>query len=112
MGDEFSEMVEVWKSNYGLAYNSPEDAMRWWEKATKGWAPAGAVAALGLCLIEIERLQRALTVTKGAVEMLDKMDDDAQTEVERLRALLKTVAGTIHLGERWMLVLEELKGEK
>jgi hypothetical protein len=77
MGDEFSEMVEVWKSNYGLAYNSPEDAMRWWEKATKGWAPAGAVAALGLCLIEIERLKAERNeIIEMCAEVCEKVSDD------------------------------------
>jgi hypothetical protein len=60
MGDEFSEMVDCWKVNYGLADKSPAEAMRWWESENRGCAPAGAVAALGLCLIEIERLTNLL----------------------------------------------------
>jgi hypothetical protein len=54
------EMICGWRINYGLDEKSPEDAMRWWNDAMDGRAPAGAVAALGLALNEIERLRAAL----------------------------------------------------
>ena len=40
----------------GLDKRSPDEAMRWWSDNNIGQAPAGAVAALGLCLEAIARL--------------------------------------------------------
>jgi hypothetical protein len=54
------DVIECWKANYGLDKRTPEQAMRWWHDSCNGMAPAGAVAALGLCLIEIERLKALL----------------------------------------------------
>ena len=54
------DMIECWKVNYGLDKRTPEEAMRWWHDGNGGMAPAGAVAALGLCLLEIERLRTAM----------------------------------------------------
>ena len=51
------EMINDWRINYGLDVSSPEDAGRWWSERNDGKAPAGAVAALGLCIEEIERLR-------------------------------------------------------
>ena len=51
------ETIEAWRINYGLDKRSPADAMRWWESNMRA-APSGAVAALGLCLEEIENLKR------------------------------------------------------
>ena len=52
------DMIECWKVNYGLDKRTPQDAARWWHDSFNGLAPAGAVAALGLCLLEIERLKK------------------------------------------------------
>ena len=54
------ETIRCWKVNYGLDKRTPEEAMRWWFKGMDGCAPAGAVAALGLALEEIERLKKEL----------------------------------------------------
>lgn len=53
------ETIDTWRTHYGLATREPVDAAAWWATHYKG-APAGAVAALGEALLEIERLQRAL----------------------------------------------------
>lgn len=54
-----AETIRVWRINYGLDTRTPEEAMRWWAREMHGCAPAGAVAALGICLNEIERLYAA-----------------------------------------------------
>lgn len=56
MTDLTPDMIAAWRANYGLATRTPEEAMRWWDERCLGKAPAGAVAALGLCLEEIARL--------------------------------------------------------
>lgn len=45
-----AETIRVWRINYGLDTRTPEQAGRWWSGEMHGCAPAGAVAALGLCL--------------------------------------------------------------
>lgn len=52
-----AETIRTWRINYGLDTRTPEQAMRWWSGEMHGCAPAGAVAALGLCLDEIDRLR-------------------------------------------------------
>ena len=51
------EMIDCWRINYGLDTRSPEDAGRWWNDNNAGMAPAGAVAALGIVLDELERMR-------------------------------------------------------
>jgi len=51
------ETIECWKINYGLDTRNPMDAAKWWSDNFNGMAPAGAVAALGCAIIEIERIQ-------------------------------------------------------
>jgi hypothetical protein len=51
-----SQMLSDWRANYGLDKRTPIKAMRWWQDNMDGKAPAGVVAALGLCINEIERL--------------------------------------------------------
>ena len=53
------ETINTWRINYGLDKRTPEEAQRWWSYQQNGMAPAGAVAALGLCLQEIFNLQAA-----------------------------------------------------
>jgi hypothetical protein len=59
-----AKTIDCWRVNYGLDKRSPEDAHRWWNENFSGLAPSGAVAALGLCLIEIERLRAELQDVK------------------------------------------------
>lgn len=54
------EIINAWRINYGLDKCTPEEAARWWSDTFDGKAPAGAVAALGLALEEIERLRDKL----------------------------------------------------
>ena len=58
------DYIKTWRINYGLDIRTPQAAARWWSDRNNGMAPAGAVAALGICLDEIERLQLA-TATKS-----------------------------------------------
>ena len=51
------ETILCWKTNYGLLSRTPEKAAAWWHDKMAGKAPAGAVAALGLALEEIDRLR-------------------------------------------------------
>tara|TARA_R110000868_G_scaffold8110_1_gene41863 strand:- start:481 stop:753 length:273 start_codon:yes stop_codon:yes gene_type:complete len=44
------EMIETWRTNYGLDKRSPAEAARWWSDKYDGLAPAGAVAAFGYLL--------------------------------------------------------------
>lgn len=78
------ETIQVWRINYGLDERSPADAMRWWE-TNLGSAPSGAVAALGLCLDEIEKLQR--TVNEKNVIIYDhqaQIIDDLRSKLQFL----------------------------
>jgi len=65
------KMLAGWRINYGLDTRTPAEAMRWWYDRMDGKAPAGAVAALGFCIDEIERLRA-----------------DQSRQIERLRAAL------------------------
>jgi len=62
--------IKCWKINYGLDNKSPADAMRWWNDNNNGMAPAGAVAALGLCLEEMERMRATLERLREALESI------------------------------------------
>lgn len=64
-----AKMLSDWRINYGLDTRTPAEAMRWWHDHMDGKAPAGAVAALGLCIDEIERLRAAL---EAAMEVVQK----------------------------------------
>jgi hypothetical protein len=71
-----AKTMREWRINYGLDRRSPEDAARWWGCG----APAGAVAALGLCLDEVERLryenERLQRLVRDGVEhVLTLMND-------------------------------------
>ena len=51
------ETINTWRINYGLDKRTPEEAQRWWDENLNGMAPAGAVAALGICLQEIFKIK-------------------------------------------------------
>lgn len=53
--------IDCWRKNYGLDKRSPEDAARWWAAHWSDMAPAGAVAALGLALQELDELRDCRT---------------------------------------------------
>jgi hypothetical protein len=58
-------LISDWRINYGLDARSPADAMRWWHQNMDGKCPAGAVAALGLCINEIEHLRAELETERA-----------------------------------------------
>ena len=58
-----ADMIESWRANYGLDKRTPADAARWWNDNLRGFAPSGAVAALGLALEELEA--HGIAATKG-----------------------------------------------
>jgi hypothetical protein len=60
------ETINVWRINFCLLGRSPAEASKWWNDRNRGLAPAGAVAALGTCIDEINRL-RALIVKAEAM---------------------------------------------
>jgi hypothetical protein len=62
------DMISCWKFNYGLDTRTPADAMRYWDERCNGMAPAGAVAALGLCIEHIERLRAELDAARRDAE--------------------------------------------
>lgn len=49
--------IDCWRINYGLDCRSPADAARYWAETPVGMAPAGAVAALGVVLDELDSLR-------------------------------------------------------
>jgi hypothetical protein len=65
------EAISDWRTNYDLHGRTPiEAAMLWASRVPPGYAPAGAVAALGTAIQEIERLWAE--------------QDDAQTTITNL----------------------------
>lgn len=77
-----AETIRTWRINYGLDARSPAEAMRWWSGEMHGCAPAGAVAALGICLDEIERLRSAINwacgYDEGAPHFGEQPEQDAR----------------------------------
>lgn len=65
-----AKMLSDWRINYGLDTSTPSEAMRWWHDSMDGKAPAGAVAALGLCIAEIERLRAERDALLNALETM------------------------------------------
>lgn len=96
------DMIDCWRANYGLDKRSPEDAARWWDDEC-GMAPAGAVAALGLALRELEaRTSRdadwymavvwPLLPVPGEFDGMDACDQSRWRSVVRI-AIEHTLAG-------------------
>lgn len=81
------ESIKCWRINYGLDQRSPAEAMCWWSERANGMAPAGAVAALGLCLQEIERLRKVLQAFAG-IEDFAGWHDKYQPAIALARAAL------------------------
>jgi hypothetical protein len=80
-----AKLINDWRINYGLDTRSPADAMRWWHDNMEGKCPAGAVAALGLCIEEIERLQAELAEARRDAEAARADYRCALQYIDRLR---------------------------
>jgi hypothetical protein len=94
-----SQMLSDWRANYGLDKRTPIKAMHWWQDNMDGKAPAGVVAALGLCINEIERLTAERDELRDdnaklngwmeeeaqAAGRLQRKLNAAEEEIERLR---------------------------
>ena len=50
--------IDCWRINYGLDKRTPAEAAQWWHDSMRGFAPSGAVAALGVALDELESLRK------------------------------------------------------
>jgi hypothetical protein len=96
------KLISDWRINYGLDTRSPADAMRWWHDHMDGKCPAGAVAALGLCIDEIERLRsERLAFAQECDDLLAELaearralgeiawSNDSQWQADRARAALE-----------------------
>jgi hypothetical protein len=81
------DMIACWKVNYGLDTRTPADAMRYWDERCNGMAPAGAVAALGLCIDEIERLRSERLAFAAECDDLRTELAEARRDAERYRWL-------------------------
>ena len=74
-----AETINCWKLNYGLDNRTPADAVQWWHDNDNGRAPAGAVAALGLCLDEIEALKATIScLEKDNADALELLSSDVK----------------------------------
>ncbi len=82
------KLISDWRINYGLDTRSPADAMRWWHDHMDGKCPAGAVAALGLCIEHIERLRAELVEARRALGEI-AWSNDSQWQADRARAALE-----------------------
>ena len=58
--------IDCWRVNYGLDKRTPRDAAQWWHDNLGGHAPSGCVAALGVALDEIDRLNAELSKIERA----------------------------------------------
>ena len=52
------ESIACLRANYGLDTRNPNEAENYWSERCAGMAPAGAVAALGFALLELEALRK------------------------------------------------------
>jgi predicted DNA-binding transcriptional regulator AlpA len=113
-------MIACWQVNYGLDTRTPADAMRYWDERCNGMAPAGAVAALGLCIDEIERLRsERLAFAQECDDLLAELAE-ARRDVERaakeqplptplqdcalVTAAMAAAAGSVHRGTWYAMV--------
>jgi hypothetical protein len=88
-----AKMVADWRINYGLDTRTPAEAMRWWHDNMDGKAPAGAVAALGLCIDEIERL-------RAENEVLREIERDVSNALPGVYYMDPPDGGSVPLGEQ------------
>jgi hypothetical protein len=59
--------IRTWRINYGLDKRTPAQAAQWWYDNFDGKAPAGAVAALGVALDELEALRAEVEALREAL---------------------------------------------
>jgi glutathione S-transferase len=119
-----SQMLSDWRANYGLDKRTPIKAMHWWQDNMDGKAPAGVVAALGLCINEIERLTAERNALRDdnaklngwmeeeaqAAGRLQRKLNAAEEEIERLTASLKRANETAeHFERHWYLRGDEIE---
>lgn len=94
MSDQIDDkMLSDWRINYGLDTCTPAEAMRWWHDSMDGKAPAGAVAALGLCIDEIERL-------RAENEVLREIERDVSNALPGVYYMDPPDGGSVPLGEQ------------
>ncbi len=75
-----ADIIACWRINYGLDSRGPEHAARWWHEMNDGKAPAGAVAALGLCLEEIKNHAAFVARVREIAEKLIEGDPANSTD--------------------------------
>lgn len=80
------ETINCWRINYGLDARTPEEAFRWWHEHMNGMAPAGAVAALGICLQEIFKIKAA---AENILFKLEKSATITDADIRWLREAIK-----------------------
>ncbi len=70
------ETINRWRANYGLVERNPIQAAQFWEMTNGGMAPAGAVAALGICLDELAEMQAELAEARRERDELVSIPDE------------------------------------
>ena len=79
-----ADTIATWRINYGLEGRTPAEAAKYWQDGIYGAAPSGAVAALGTCINEFERLRSDYDLLKRAVnesgDCLPACDADGHAE--------------------------------
>lgn len=79
-----ADTIATWRINYGLEGRTPAEAAKYWQDGIYGAAPSGAVAVLGTCINEFERLRSDYDLLKRAVnesgDCLPACDADGHAE--------------------------------
>ncbi len=70
------ETINRWRANYGLVERNPIQAAQFWEMTNGGMAPAGAVAALGICLDELAEMHAELAEARRERDRLREAIDN------------------------------------
>jgi hypothetical protein len=72
------ETINRWRANYGLVERNPIQAAQFWKMTNGGMAPAGAVAALGICLDELAKMQAELAAERARAGRAEENQSDAE----------------------------------
>ena len=86
MTDITQDMIDCWRINYGLDKRTPAEAAQWWHEHCGGYAPSGAVAALGTVLDGLDTLRDEIERQRNNAGILLLQTQDQQAEIDRLRA--------------------------